>query len=193
MKQKFTVPLTKMSVKAWPGRTDTQGLVGALMVSLAMIGLLQFAERLDTLLFGGLFPVSGRVIAHFMIGLGTALYGGVGGFIVSEINPLIATATGTSPIAPFWLITNGSQVIAMLLANRITKDVISWKNCILYATLCTIFMIVLYIPLHIFYFHMPWSKLIPMYSFQAAVALPSSAVILRGLLEVVKNAGFVRE
>jgi hypothetical protein len=143
-KRKYTIPLSKMSIKGWPGRVDTQGLVSALMLSLAMIGMLQFGERLDTLFFGGLFPVSGRVIAFTMIGLGTAMFGAVGGFIVAEINPLIATATGTSPIAPFWLITNGIQVIAMLISGAIAKNVISWRNTILYGILASVFVVLLY-------------------------------------------------
>ncbi len=191
--KKYTIPLSKMSITAWPGRTDTQGLVSSLMLSLAMIGMLQFGERLDTLFFGGLFPVSGRVIAFCMVGLGTALFGAVGGFIVSEINPLIATATGTSPIAPFWLLTNAIQVIAMLIAGAITKNVISWRCAIWYAILTSVFVTALYIPLHVFYFKMPWTKLIPMYSFQAAVAIPCTIFFIRGLLAVVEKTGFVSE
>jgi hypothetical protein len=192
-KKKCIIPLSKMSVKAWPGRTDTLGLVSSLMLSLAMIGMLQFGERLDTLFFGGLFPVSGRVIAFIMVGLGTALFGAVGGFIVAEINPLIATATGTSPIAPFWLITNGIQVIAMLISGAITKDVISWRNTILYAILASLFVVLLYIPLHVLYFKLPWSKLIPMYSFQTAVSIPITAILLRGLLAGVEKTGLISE
>jgi hypothetical protein len=191
--KKYVIPLSRMSVKAWPGRTDTQGLVSSLMLSLAMIGMLQFGERLDTFFFGGLFPVSGRVIAFVMVGLGTALFGAVGGFIVAEINPLIATATGTSPIAPFWLITNGIQVIAMLISGAITKNVISWRNTILYAILASLFVVLIYIPLHVFYFKLPWSKLIAMYSFQTAVSIPATAILVRGLLAAVEKSGFISE
>lgn len=189
----YSIPLSKMSLKAFPGRTDTKGIVGALMISLAMIGILQFGERLDTMFFGGLFPVSGRVISITMIGLGTMMYGVAGGLIVSEINPLIATATGTSPIAPFWLLTNASQVLSAYIAGRIFKNVITWKACILNAVLASCFLIALYIPLHILYFKMPVDKMVAMYSFQTIWSLTLPAVFLRALLKVVRDAGFVEE
>ncbi|MGI5835693.1 MAG: hypothetical protein ACOX87_04265 [Chloroflexota bacterium] len=191
--QVFSIPLSKMSLKAWPGRTDTKGIVGALMLSLAMIGILQFGERLDTLFFGGLFPVSGRVISITMIGLGTMMYGVVGGLIVSEINPLIATATGTSPIAPFWLLSNACQVASAYVTGRLVKNVITWKACFLNAFFATLFVVIVYIPLHIFYFHMPVEQMIPMYSFQTVWSLTLPAIFLRTLLKVVKDAGFVEE
>jgi hypothetical protein len=190
---RYKIPLSKMSLKAWPGRTDTKGIVGALMISLAMIGLLQFGERLDTLLFGGLFPVSGRVIAMVMIGLGTMMYGPVGGLIVAEINPLIATATGTSPIAPFWLLTNGIQVLAAYIVASRFRNVITWRACIAYAILASVFIVVLYIPLHVFYFQLPAERLIAMYSFQSLWSMTLPAIFLRGILKVVRDAGFVEE
>lgn len=192
-KPKYTVPLSKMSLKAWPGRTDTKGIVSALMVSLVMIGILQFGERLDTLLTGGLFPVSGRVISITMIGFGTMMYGVVGGLIVSEINPLIATATGTSPIAPFFFITNASQVLSAYITGKIYDDVITWKATITNGILATIFLVALYIPMHILYFHMPVEKMLSLYGMQSVFSLTVPAVLLRILLKVVRDAGFVEE
>lgn len=192
-KEVYSIPLSKMSLKAWPGRTDTKGIVGALMISLAMIGILQFGERLDTFFFGGLFPVSGRVIAMTMIGLGTMMYGVTGGLIVALINPLIATATGTSPIAPFWLLTNGIQVLAAYLAGRMFGNVMGWKVPIAHAVLSTVFLVVLYIPLHLLYFQMPVDKMVAMYGFQSLWSLTLPVIFLRALLKVVKDAGFVEE
>lgn len=192
-KLKYTIPLSKMSLKAWPGRTDTKGIVGALMLSLVMIGILQFGERLDTLLTGGLFPVSGRVISIVMIGLGTMMYGVVGGLIVSEINPLIATATGTSPIAPFFFITNASQVLAAYITGRIYNNVITWKATITHGVLSTVFLVGLYIPMHILYFKMPVEKMMSLYAMQSAFSLILPAILLRILLKVVRDAGFVEE
>ncbi len=139
-RQKYTIPLAKMSLGAWPGRTDTKGIVSSLMISLVMIGIMQFGERLDTILTGGLFPVSGRIISITMIGLGTMMYGVVGGLIVAEINPLIATATGTSPIAPFFFLTNSCQMVSAWITGKIFDNVITWKACILNAVLATIFL-----------------------------------------------------
>ncbi len=192
-KQRFTIPLAKMSLNAWPGRTDTKGIVSSLMVSLVMIGILQFGERLDTLLTGGLFPVSGRVISITMIGLGTMMYGVVGGLIVSEINPLIATATGTSPIAPFFFLTNASQVLSAYITGKIFDNVITWKATITNGVLATCFLVALYIPMHVLYFHMPVEKMVSLYAMQSLFSLTVPAVLLRILLKVVRDAGFVEE
>ncbi|HEX2922703.1 MAG TPA: hypothetical protein VHS28_01595 [Chloroflexota bacterium] len=192
-KEKFTIPLAKMSLNAWPGRTDTKGIVSSLMISLVMIGIMQFGERLDTILTGGLFPVSGRIISITMIGFGTMLYGVVGGLIVSEINPLIATATGTSPIAPFFFITNACQVLSAWITGKVFDNVLSWKACILNAVLATVFLVALYIPMHIIYFHMPVEKMMSLYFMQSVFSLTVPAVLLRMLLKVVKDAGFVED
>jgi hypothetical protein len=192
-KQRFTIPLAKMSLKAWPGRTDTKGIVSSLMVSLVMIGIMQFGERLDTVLTGGLFPVSGRVISITMIGFGTMMYGVVGGLIVSEINPLIATATGSSPIAPFFFITNASQVLSAYLTGKVFDNMITWRATILNAVLATIFLVALYIPMHVIYFHMPVEKMLSLYAMQSVFSLAVPPVLLRILLKVVRDAGFVEE
>src|SRR5919205_2442571 len=103
----YRAPLTRPPVGLVPGRTDTQAIVSSLMLSLAMTAVLQFGQGLDTLMFGGLFPVWGRVLAFVFIALATLMYGLVGGLIVAWVNPAITVATGTSPIAPFFFLTNG--------------------------------------------------------------------------------------
>lgn len=193
MTETFNLPLAKMSIKPIPGRVDTKGIVSAVLISLAMIGIMQFGERLDTILFGGLFPVSGRVISFTLIGFGTMMYGMIPGLIVAEINPFIGTATGSSPIAPFFFITNGLQAIAAILASKMVKNIVSLKYCFIYSILATVLLTCAYIPLHVFYFKMPWEKLIPMYSFQAAVTMTIPPFLIYGLLKTVKSAGFFEE
>jgi hypothetical protein len=51
----------------------------------------------------------------------------------------------------------------------------------------------MYIPLHVFYFKMPWQKMLNLYAFQTALSIPVPAIFLRGLLSVIRNAGFVEE
>lgn len=190
---RYVIPLAKMSIKPVPGRVDSKGIVSSIFLSLAMIGLLQFGERLDTFFLGGLFPVAGRIISITMIGLGTMLYGLVGGIIVADINPLIATATGTSPIAPFWLLTNAAQAVCAWLVAARFKNVISWPCVVAYTVAASLVLVALYIPLHVFYFKMPWQKMLNMYAFQTVCSIPVPAIFLRGLLSVIRDAGFVEE
>ena len=191
---RYVAPLTRPGVGLWPGRTDTQTIVSSLMLSLAMTAVLQFGQGLDTVMFGGLFPVWGRVLAFVFIALATLMYGLVGGLITAWINPAITVATGTSPIAPFFFLTNGLIVIGIIIAARFFKDnAISWRVALGSAVMMQIFMIIAYPPLHLLYFHLPVEKLISMYTFQTVTVIPLSTVLLRGVLEVVKGAGFVRE
>jgi hypothetical protein len=191
--RRFTIPLAKMSLPAVPGRTDTKGIVSGLMLSLAMIGLLQFAERLDTALVGGLFPVSGRVIAFTMIALGTFMYGLVPGLIVAEINPLIATATGTSPIAPFFFLTNALICLAALIAGRRFQNVISWQAVLAFSVLASVLLVLVYIPLHMFYFNLPVERMLSLYAVQTAFSIPLPAIFLYAMLRVVRDAGFIED
>jgi hypothetical protein len=192
-KRIYKIPLAKMSTSWFPGRTDTKGIVSSIFIALAMIGIAQFVERLDTLLTGGLFPVVGRINSVTMIGVGSALYGLVGGLIVAELNPLIGTATGTTPIAPFFLITNAMQAVVACLVGAKFKNVISLKYTFLYSLAAALGFVVLYIPLHIFYFHLPWERLIPLYAFQSAVVIIVNPPLTRAVLEACSRAGFVEQ
>ena len=187
------IPLSKMSLNVLPGRTDTIGIVSAVMLALAMTGLLQFGERLDTLITGGLFPVSGRVIAFVLVGLGTAMFGAVPGLIVAWVNPFIATATGTSPIAPFFFLTNGLMVAAALLAGRLVRRIVSFKYALVHTALAAVFLTLAYIPLHVLYFQLPVSEMLILYAVQALAELIATPILLFSLLRVIKSAGFVEE
>jgi hypothetical protein len=187
------IPLAKMSLKAVPGRTDTRGIVSAVMLALAFVGLAQFGERLDTLVTGGLFPVSGRVIGFALVGLGTAMFGAVPGLIVAWINPFLATATGTSPIAPFFFLTNGLMVVAALLAGKLVRNVVSFRYTLVYSILASTLLTIAYVPLHILYFQLPVSEMLILYAVQALAAVIATPILLFPILKVVKSAGFVEE
>lgn len=186
-------PLTKMAMSVWPGRTDTRSLVSALMLSLCMI-VLQFpSERLDTLTTGGAFPVFGRVVAFTMIGLSSMMYGFVGGAIVAWINPFIATAGGSSPIAPFFFfVPNTLIAVAACIVGSRTRNLISPKGVVAFTVLATVMVVAAYIPLHAFYLNLPVERMLQLYAVQSAVSLTVPAVLLFSLLKVIRSAGFVR-
>ena len=190
--REYRAPLTKMSVPLIPGRTDTRAIVSALMLSLCMIALLRIAEPLDTIVTGGLFPVSGRVVSFTMIGLGTWMFGPIGGLIVAEINPFIALATGSSPIAPFFFLTNAAQVLAAVIVASRMRNLLTWKAAIAYSVLSSVLLVVMYIPLHVLYFRLPVERMLALYAVQTAFSIPLPAIFLRALLQVVQSAGFIR-
>lgn len=185
-------PLTKMSMSVWPGRTDTRSLVSALMLSLCMI-VLQFpSERIDTLLNGGAFPLFGRVVAFTMIGLSSMMYGFAGGAIVAWINPFIATAGGSSPIAPFFFVPNTLIAVAACIVGSRTRHLISPKGVLAFTALATVMVVASYVPLHAFYLRLPVERMVSLYAVQSAVSLTVPAILVYALLKVVRSAGFVR-
>lgn len=187
-------PLTRPTAGLWPGRTDTRAIVSSLMLALAMTAVLQFGQALDTLMFGGLFPVWGRVIAYVFIGLATLMFGLVGGLITAWVNPAISVATGTSPIAPFFFLTNGLIALAVAIAAKLAgKSVIGWRVPLLGTVFMQIFLILAYPPLHVLYFHLPVQEMVSMYAFQTVVGIPLGTVLLRLVLMVVERAGFTQQ
>jgi hypothetical protein len=137
--------------------------------------------------------VSGRVIAFTMIALGTFMYGLVPGLIVAEINPLIATATGTSPIAAFFFLTNALICLAALIAGRRFQNVISWQAVLAFSVLASVLLVLVYIPLHMFYFNLPVERMLSLYAVQTAFSIPLPAIFLYAMLRVVRDAGFIEE
>ena len=62
-----------------------------------------------------------------------------------------------------------------------------------YTVLASIFMIVVYIPLHLFYFKLPVERMLSLYGVQTAFSIPLPAIFLYAMLRVVRDAGFVEE
>lgn len=141
-----------------------------------------------------MFPVSGRIIGFVLVGLGTAMFGAVPGLMVAWLNPFIATATGTSPIAPFFFLTNALMVVAALAAGWIVRGrVVSWRYSIVFSFVASVLLTVAYVPLHVFYFRLPVSEMLVLYIVQAIAAMVATPLLLLPLLKVVKSAGFVEE
>jgi hypothetical protein len=73
------------------------------------------------------------------------------------------------------------------------RNVISWPCVLAYTVAASLVLVAMYIPLHVFYFKMPWQKMLNLYAFQTLLSIPVPAIFLRGLLSVIRNAGFVEE
>jgi hypothetical protein len=94
------------SVQGQLWRWDLKALVGGVLFGVLMTVLGQIMERLDTALTGGAFVILGAINFYTIASLSTLLFRLPGGIITGLTNALIAIASGTSPMAPWFVPTN---------------------------------------------------------------------------------------
>lgn len=109
--------LESMQGKLW--RWDLKAIVGSVLLGVVMTVLGAVFERIDTALTGGSFVILGAVNFYTIAALSALLFRLPGGLITGETNALIAVATGTSPMAPWFIPTNA--------AFAIIYAVVCWK------------------------------------------------------------------
>lgn len=90
--------------KLWP--TSTQVIMASLFLALGFIVSMQVAERLDTVMFGGIAPIWGTILFTPWLIAGGIFFGLSGALIVANINPVVANLTATSPLAPLFFVAN---------------------------------------------------------------------------------------
>ncbi|MBP2252470.1 hypothetical protein J2754_002816 [Halarchaeum solikamskense] len=97
----------------WP--KSTQVIMSSLFLALGLIVSLQVAERLDTIMFGGVAPIWGTILfTPWLIAAGI-FYGLTGGLIVANINPIVSNLTASSPLAPLFFPANTLYAVTIAL------------------------------------------------------------------------------
>lgn len=115
------------SVRGQLWRWDLKSIVGSVLLGVVMTVLAAFAERIDTALTGGAFVVLGAINFYTISALATLLFRLPGGLITGEVNALIAVATGTSPMAPWFIPTNAVfPIVYVWAAKRMRME--SWTD-----------------------------------------------------------------
>lgn len=111
-------------------RWDLKAIVGGVLFGVLMTVLAQIVERLDTALTGGAFVILGAVNFYTIASLSTLLFRLPGGLITGLTNALIAIATGTSPMAPWFVPTNALfAIVYALVIWRMRMD--RWQHYLL--------------------------------------------------------------
>lgn len=107
------------------GNMTTTALVSGVLMAILMVVSLQIAERVDTLLTGGVFIPFGIVVEKVFDVLAVVVYGFTVSLIVANLNPIIAVATATGPMAPLWFFTNTGTVLAARVVHYyiVRKDI----------------------------------------------------------------------
>lgn len=105
--------LPNWEYRLWPN--STQVIMASLFLALGFIVAMQVAERLDTIMFGGIAPIWGTMFFTPWLIAGGLFFGLSGALIVANINPIVANLTATSPLAPLFFVANTlyAVVIAM--------------------------------------------------------------------------------
>lgn len=113
--------LESMSGRLW--RWDTRALIGSVLLGVVLTVIGGFVERIDTALTGGAFVILGAINFYTIAALSTLLFRLPGGVLTGETNALIALATGSSPMAPWFIPTNAAfPIIYGLVIWRLKMD-----------------------------------------------------------------------
>lgn len=142
------------------GNTSTMGIVAGVLLALVMVAGEQVAERVDTIVFAGIFPVFG-IMVHLICNLtATITYGWVSGMIVANVNPIVAVATATGPLAPLWFVTNtvtttGARIVQYYMIRKGPRELNYWEMLAISFGGMLPNAAVMF-PVQLLYFKMPW-------------------------------------
>jgi hypothetical protein len=125
VKAEFEVKAVDPERTSFWGNTTTTGIVSGVLMAILMVVSLQIAERVDTMLTGGVFIPFGIVVEKVFDILAVVTYGFAASLIVANLNPIIAVATATGPMAPLWFFTNTGTVLAARIVHyyMVKKDI----------------------------------------------------------------------
>ena len=99
---------------SFSGNTTATAIIMSLFLAILMVVAEQFAEPLDTRLFGGSVVPFGIAVHMVFNVTAVVTYGLLGSLIVANLNPLISIATATGPMAPLWFVTNSAASFGAL-------------------------------------------------------------------------------
>jgi hypothetical protein len=147
------------------GDVSTRALVVGVLLGVLMPVLQQVTERLDTILFGGAYTIFGIIVANTVGFIAVASFGFVVGLIAEEINPFVAVATGTSPVAVFFFFTNAAQVLGLRLMQvwlGKTASQLTFKDALYMSLFATFLNTLVFLPVQLFYLQLEWTVIIPL-------------------------------
>ncbi|ATW28784.1 hypothetical protein DCMF_20895 [Candidatus Formimonas warabiya] len=111
------------------GRMDTKALVGAVFLGIVFVLVQQVAHRIDAMINPSCVIIGGVTWAIFT-GLVVLLFKQPAGLITSEVQALVAVASGLSPLAPFFIPANGLASLGYsLVAWKLSMD--KWSHHLL--------------------------------------------------------------
>lgn len=107
--------------KFQPFPRDTKTIITSVFLGLITVVVLQIAERIDLAITGGTVAIVSAVVSALIWISAASFYGFTGALITAWINPIISNLTASSPMAPFFFLTNGSHGLSMALLVWLMK------------------------------------------------------------------------
>lgn len=111
-------------------RWDLKAIVGSVLFGVLMTIVNALMERIDTALTGGAFVVLGAVGFYTIAAMSTLFFRLPGGVITGQVNALIALATASSPMGPWFIPCNATfPIVYALVAWKLRMN--SWVHHLL--------------------------------------------------------------
>lgn len=174
-------------------RRDTRAIVGSILLAVAFSANMQIAERIDTATVGGIIPWTGTMFARIWFTAGGIFYGLTGGLIVASFNPLIAVLTSTSPLAPFFFVTNWSFSVPFTLVAHyflLRRRGIHMAVFVAIVVGCALFSGLTLLALWLYFFKFTTSLALTLYLWYVFMSLPGSILAFH-FIRGVARAGVV--
>lgn len=146
------------------GDTRTSAIVAGVLLGVAMVAGEQVAERVDTIVFAGIFPIFG-IIVHLIFNLTAVFtYGLAAALIVANINPIVSVATATGPLSPLWFFTNtatsiGARVVQYYMIRKGPREM-TYRDALAAAFGGMIPNSAIMFPVQLLYFQLPFISIL---------------------------------
>ncbi len=144
---------------SFSGNTTATAIIMSLFLAILMVVAEQFAEPLDTRLFGGSVVPFGIAVHMVFNVTAVVTYGLLGSLIVANLNPLISIATATGPMAPLWFVTNSAASFGARIVHFywIRKDIrkMTFLETFWVALGGMTLNSMIMLPVQLFYFNLP--------------------------------------
>lgn len=174
------------------GDTRTSAIVAGVLLALVMVVGEQIAERVDTIVFAGIFPIFG-ILVHLICNLTAVFtYGLVAALIVANVNPIVAVATATGPLAPLWFFTNtatsvGARIVQFYMIRKGPREM-TYADALAAAFGGMVPNSVVMFPVQLLYFQLPWDKILIFKVVELAVGTFIPAAIALKASQALKRA-----
>jgi len=170
-------------------RTDTKALVGAVIVGIVMLIMMQVTGRIDAILDPTLLLFNGTCWAFFT-GLIVLMYKQPAGIIAGFVEAIVAMVTAYSPLGLFFIFANliGSIAYSMVTAKfsmeKLSHHIIAQVACNLTGNFCVMLGL-------IYVFHLDWRIALFSSLLTASVATVVAGILTKSVYGALKKSALI--
>ena len=170
-------------------RTDTKALVGAVIVGIVMLIMMQVTGRIDAILDPTLLLFNGTCWAFFT-GLIVLMYKQPAGIIAGLVEAIVAMVTAYSPLAFFFIFANlvgsisYSLVSAKLSMAKLSHHILAQFVCNLAGNFCVMLGL-------IYVFHLDWKIALLSSAITALVATVVAGILTKSVYGALQKSALL--